>query len=68
VPRTLQEVREEIQKRAHPEEKVEYAKPAEKKVTFAQSELVTPADVDAYVEELRKQWRTLVESGKRIGL
>jgi energy-coupling factor transporter ATP-binding protein EcfA2 len=68
VPRTLQEVREEIQKEANPEKKVEYARPGEKKIAFAKSELVTPEDVDAYVEELRKQWRSLVESGKRIGL
>lgn len=68
VPRTVQEVREEIQKHANPEKPVAYARPVEKKISFAASELVTPEDVDAYAEELRRQWRALVENGKRIGL
>jgi hypothetical protein len=68
VPRILQQVREEVQKLANPEVTVEYARPGEKKVAFARAELVTAEDVDAYAEALRRHWRALVESGKRIGL
>lgn len=68
VPRTVQEVREEIQKQANPEKPVAYARPAEKKISFSKTELTTPEEVDAYAEELRNQWRALVENGKRIGL
>ena len=68
VPRTVQHVREEVQKLANPEVTVEYARPGEKKVAFARSELVTAEDVDAYADALRHHWRVLVESGKRIGL
>jgi hypothetical protein len=68
APQALQHARERVQQLANPEKKVEYARPAEKKIAFSRTELVTPEEVDAYTEELRKQWRKLVESGKRIGL
>jgi Mg/Co/Ni transporter MgtE len=68
APQALQRARETVQQLANPEKKVEYARQAEKKIAFAKTELVSPEDVDAYAEALRSQWRTLVDSGKRIGL
>jgi len=68
IPQTVQNIREEIQKRANPEQKVQYAGAGEKKITFAKPELVTVEDVDAYADELRRRWRALVQNGKRIGL
>jgi len=47
---------------------VVHASGEEKKVSFSKTELVTPEDVDAYVEELHQRWLALVKSGKRIGV
>ena len=68
IPQILQRAREEVQKAANPKVEVRYASPTDKKVSYVKNELVTEADVDGYVEAVRKQYKALINEGKRIGL
>jgi hypothetical protein len=68
VPETVQTIREEALKLSNPEEPIRYASAGEKRVSYDGSELTTVEDVDRYADALRRHWRALVESGKRIGL
>jgi predicted DNA-binding protein (UPF0278 family) len=66
--RLFEEARDRIHKKTNPEKKIVYASAAEKHVNFSKPELVSEADVDAYVEELKTQYKQLIRDGKRIGL
>ncbi len=68
VPQKMQRCRESIEQRARPEEKISYATKRETRVMFDKAELTTVEDVDEYAEELRRQYRELIEQGKRISL
>ncbi|MDZ7794891.1 MAG: BREX system P-loop protein BrxC [Spirochaetia bacterium] len=66
--RLFEEARDRIHTKTNPEKKILYASASEKKVNFSKPELVSEEDVNAYAEQLRKQYKNLIKAGKRIGL
>lgn len=68
IQAAAEECLKEIHTLAHPEKKVRYASPAEKRFRYSDTELVTVEDVAAYVDALREHYTALVKAGKRIGL